>query len=196
MFRWENNRILDRRLIIFLKDVCSRYAIQNSITKVVELLESDWKYKILQRNMSINFHTGKQHYWKQKSHSSLSQASMKETLEIMTSTPMVSSCVSNCNVTAVHTTHYTYTAPPPKKNQRNVWGDLWKTVKSCVLPVCRILVGGKSKVLDTAMPHSLNCNSTLSLKTKRPQGIHFIKKKAFRRRCKVRHFKKSYFLKI
>ena len=34
-------RRFDQRLIIFLKDVCSRYAIQNSITKVVELLESD-----------------------------------------------------------------------------------------------------------------------------------------------------------
>ena len=36
---WEKNLI--EAFVIFVKDVCSGYAIQNSITKVVELSESD-----------------------------------------------------------------------------------------------------------------------------------------------------------
>ena len=39
MMIWGKNLI--EAFVIFLKDVCSGYAIQNSITKVVELSESD-----------------------------------------------------------------------------------------------------------------------------------------------------------
>ena len=39
MMIWEKDFI--EAFVIFVKDVCSGYAIQNSITKVVELSESD-----------------------------------------------------------------------------------------------------------------------------------------------------------
>ena len=88
-------RRFDRRLIIFLKDVWPRYAaIENSITKVVELLESDWKYKIpakFQRKMSIDQFSKalslsrKQHYSTQRPSSILAL-----TLHILTSVQCIS----------------------------------------------------------------------------------------------------------
>ena len=41
---WYGEKNLIEAFVIFLNDVCPRYAIQNSITKVVELSESDWKW--------------------------------------------------------------------------------------------------------------------------------------------------------